>query len=66
MIKKLLFAVVIIFPWIISAQTTYETISSEKLGTSRNIKIQLPRNYEKNTEKLYPVVLVYLNLLQEW
>ncbi|ADF54823.1 MAG: esterase [Zunongwangia sp.] len=58
MIKKLLLAVVIIYPWIISAQTTYETISSEKLGTSREIKIQLPRNYEENKEKFYPVMLV--------
>ncbi|MFC6857883.1 alpha/beta hydrolase [Zunongwangia atlantica] len=58
MIKKLLLAVVFICPWITAAQTTYETISSEKLGTSREIKIQLPRNYKKNTEKLYPVMLV--------
>ena len=58
MIKKLLLAVVIIYPWIISAQTTYETISSEKLGSSREIKIQLPRNYEENKEKFYPVMLV--------
>jgi len=58
MIKKLLLMVVIICPWIISAQTYYETISSEKLGTKREIKIQLPRNYEENKEKLYPVMLV--------
>ncbi|MDN3595662.1 alpha/beta hydrolase [Zunongwangia endophytica] len=58
MIKNLLLAVVIIFPWMISAQTTYETVSSDKLGTSREIKIQLPRNYEANKEKLYPVMLV--------
>ncbi len=41
-----------------SAQTIYEEIKSSKLGTSRQIKIQLPRNYETNTEKKYPLFIV--------
>lgn len=58
MMKKLLFIVVLLMPIISAAQTIYETISSEKLGSEREIKIQLPRNYEKNTEKIYPIMLV--------
>ena len=58
MIKKLLIFVLLAAPLLSSAQTLYETISSEKLGETREIKIQLPRNYEENTEKTYPVILV--------
>lgn len=39
------------------AQTQYEYIESDRLGT-RELKIQLPRNYEENTEKYYPLILV--------
>ena len=41
------------------AQTLYETIESEVLGTSRELKIQLPRNYEDNLEKSYPLIVVF-------
>lgn len=58
MIKKLLCLVLLISPVLSFAQTIYETISSEKLGETRELKIQLPRNYEENTEKTYPVILV--------
>ncbi|TDN95509.1 hypothetical protein DET49_101107 [Salegentibacter sp. 24] len=58
MMKKLLFFVLMAVPLLSSAQILYETISSEKLGQTREIKIQLPRNYEENTEKTYPVFLV--------
>lgn len=40
------------------AQTLYETISSAKLEETRELKIQLPRNYNSNTEKRYPVIVV--------
>ncbi len=36
----------------------YEEFSSERLGESRKLKIQLPRDYETNTEKAYPIVIV--------
>ena len=36
----------------------YEEFYSEKLGEARKIKIQLPRNYEANEDKVYPIVLV--------
>ena len=41
------------------AQTVYESIDSEALGTSRELKIQLPRNYEDNPEKSYPLIVVF-------
>jgi uncharacterized protein len=40
------------------AQIKYESITSQKLGETRQIKIQLPRNYEENKTKRYPVVIV--------
>jgi len=36
----------------------YEEIQSERLEESRRIKIQLPRDYEENVEKSYPIVIV--------
>ena len=41
------------------AQTVYESMESEFLGTSRELKIQLPRNYEENSEKYYPLIVVF-------
>lgn len=40
------------------AQIDYKEINSEKLGTTRQIKVQLPRNYEDDAEKSYPVIVV--------
>lgn len=58
MMKKLLLMWLLMLPFFSSAQTIYETISSEKLGETRELKIQLPRNYDKNTDKIYPVMIV--------
>ena len=41
-----------------NAQVLYEAFDSQKLGESREIKIQLPRGYDNNTDKSYPIVLV--------
>ncbi len=41
-----------------SAQILYEELVSEKLQETRKLKIQLPRNYDTNTEKVYPIVVV--------
>ncbi len=40
------------------AQTIYEDFHSNELGKSRQLKIQLPRNYETNEEKMYPLFVV--------
>jgi len=39
------------------AQTVYDSMESQSLGTTRELKIQLPRNYEENSEKYYPLVV---------
>lgn len=55
--KKLLFlAFLITFSPAIS-QTIYKSINSVKLGKERKLKIQLPRNYDSNTEKTYPIII---------
>lgn len=58
MIKKLLLFVLLNIPLLSFSQTIYKTISSEKLDETRELKIQLPRNYEENIKKFYPVMLV--------
>ncbi|MDT0643147.1 alpha/beta hydrolase-fold protein [Zunongwangia sp. F363] len=58
MIKKLLLTAVLMCPVLSSAQVIYETIPSAKLQEDREIKIQLPRDYEENKEKTYPVAIV--------
>src|SRR5210317_418877 len=36
----------------------YEEFNSNKLEESRRLKIQLPRDYEENIDKVYPIVIV--------
>jgi predicted alpha/beta superfamily hydrolase len=40
------------------SKVIYEEFSSYKLGVTRRLKIQLPRDYESNLEKSYPIVIV--------
>lgn len=40
------------------SQVEYKMISSTILEAEREVKIQLPRNYKKNTHKSYPVFVV--------
>lgn len=40
------------------AQVKYETIQSSKLGEERQIKIQLPRGYNTDEDKTYPIFIV--------
>ncbi|TVZ52444.1 alpha/beta hydrolase [Dokdonia sp. Hel_I_53] len=41
------------------SQIDYKEIQSEKLGSTRQLKIQLPRNYDENPEKSYPIIIVF-------
>lgn len=41
------------------SQIRYIELDSEYLEESRRVKLQLPRNYEKNKKKSYPVVFVF-------
>ena len=56
--KLLLLAVILGIGQSVLAQVIYEDFNSKKLGETRKLKIQLPRNYDSNTQKKYPIVLV--------
>jgi uncharacterized protein len=59
MAKNLLFVLCLMMISNLSSQVIYEEFKSSKLGETRKLKIQLPRNYETNTKKVYPIVLVF-------
>lgn len=44
---------------LIEAQVKYETIESSKLHDTRELKIQLPRGYNTNEDKSYPIFIVF-------
>jgi predicted alpha/beta superfamily hydrolase len=57
--KKFLLVTLCLFTSLFcSSQTIYEEFYSTKLDETRKLKIQLPRNYESNSEKVYPIVIV--------
>ena len=41
------------------SQTIYESFESDFLSDSRELKIQLPRNYIENLSKKYPLIIVF-------
>lgn len=43
----------------VQAQVQYELFDSQKLNESRELKIQLPRGYDDNTSKKYPLIIVF-------
>lgn len=42
----------------INAQVIYKTLESSKLGKTRELKIQLPRGYNNDKDKSYPLFIV--------
>jgi predicted alpha/beta superfamily hydrolase len=44
---------------VFEAQVIYEPLQSNKLGESREIKIQLPRGYNSDVKKTYPLFVVF-------
>jgi predicted alpha/beta superfamily hydrolase len=56
--KFILFTTCALFSFSSFSQIIYEEFKSDKLGESRRLKIQLPRNYDTNVDKKYPIVLV--------
>ena len=59
--KKVIFIFICFFIGFSSfsqSKIIYEELHSNKLDESRRLKIQLPRDYEENTEKVYPIVVV--------
>lgn len=58
MYKTPLFTAFILLTQFVFSQTLYKTIPTTKMGGERELKIQLPRNYEQNKQKKYPIILV--------
>ena len=54
--KKYIF-LLLIFTTQLFCQTKYEFIDSDRLG-QRELKIQLPRNYNENLEQFYPLIVI--------
>ncbi len=48
----------LLFSLTIFSQVIYEEFPSNKLDETRRLKIQLPRNYEENVDKVYPIIIV--------
>lgn len=58
MYKKLLVILLLVTPCTLTAQVIHTSLHSSKLGETRDLKIQLPRNYKQNQHKSYPVMIV--------
>ena len=56
---RVYFYFIFLFPFISVCQTEYFTISSETLQDEREIKVQLPRTYNSNEDKRYPLIFVF-------
>jgi hypothetical protein len=57
--KSFIFFLVLLYSFnSIEAQVKYETFQSSLLGDERQIKIQLPRGYNANDDKSYPLFIV--------
>lgn len=58
--KKLTLLICIFLTSILTAQQTYtHTINSTELGKDRTLKIYLPPSYEEETERQYPLTVVF-------
>lgn len=49
----------LLFSFCANAQIRYIELQSEYLEDTRRVKLQLPRNYEQNKRKQYPIILVF-------
>ncbi|SEA14827.1 alpha/beta hydrolase [Bizionia paragorgiae] len=57
--RKLIFLFIVVFSFQqITAQISYKNFESQILGESRQLKIQLPRGYDKS-DKSYPIVFTF-------
>ena len=58
--KKILIAICVFYSVTIVAQQTFNhTINSPELGGERTLKIYLPASYESNSERDYPLTIVF-------
>jgi hypothetical protein len=58
MFKRIIPLLIFLISFQVSSQVIYEPFQSSKLGESRDIKIQLPRNYNPEEKTLYPLIIV--------
>jgi len=57
--KKLTYIFILIFcSNFVDAQVIYEEFASDRIEGSRGLKIQLPRNYDPESKKQYPLIIV--------
>ncbi|WP_148781108.1 alpha/beta hydrolase [Aquimarina intermedia] len=56
--RILLLLLLMIIGTAVHSQVIYETFRSIKLDQNRDLKIQLPRNYDTNEKKIYPLIIV--------
>ncbi len=57
--NSILLIFIFLLSYTINSQVINQEIESNKLGETRQIKIQLPKNYEKNTDQKYPLFIVF-------
>lgn len=57
MLKKLLLLSLLVSASSAFSQTVYKSLASAQFEEERQLKIQLPRNYDSNTKKSYPVLI---------
>ena len=55
---KINYILLLLFLNISFSQTIYENFESDILNETRELKIQLPRNYDENSLKKYPLIIV--------
>lgn len=56
--RLLSFFVLLFLSYSAMSQVIYEKLESAKLGESRELKIQLPRNYDPEGDVIYPLIVV--------
>jgi len=56
--KSIIYGLILCFTINLQAQVIYKPIESARLAGTRELKIQLPRGYNDNKSKSYPVILV--------
>ncbi|MGC1631673.1 MAG: alpha/beta hydrolase-fold protein [Gelidibacter sp.] len=56
--QKITLLLLFLFSTFMDAQVIYQPIESLKLGETRDLKIQLPRNYDPEDKFQYPLVIV--------
>jgi predicted alpha/beta superfamily hydrolase len=52
------FVIICLVAFNLQAQAIYESIDSYKLDDKRELKVQLPRNYDPEAKRTYPLVIV--------